>query len=32
MHAERFSLSQARQAHDAVQQGTALGKVVIDVA
>ncbi|GGK37888.1 NADPH:quinone reductase [Pseudomonas koreensis] len=32
LHAERFSLSQARQAHDAVQQGTAIGKVVIDVA
>ncbi|NNA55706.1 zinc-dependent alcohol dehydrogenase family protein [Pseudomonas koreensis] len=31
LHAERFSLSQARQAHDAVQQGTAIGKVVIDV-
>ncbi|WP_282412454.1 zinc-dependent alcohol dehydrogenase family protein [Pseudomonas sp. PS01299] len=32
MHAERFSLSQAREAHDAVQQGKAIGKVVIDVA
>ncbi|MGE8063565.1 zinc-dependent alcohol dehydrogenase family protein [Pseudomonas sp. NPDC089569] len=27
-----FTLNEARQAHDAVEQGSALGKVVIDVA
>lgn len=29
---QRYTLSQARQAHDAVEQGTSIGKVVIDVA
>lgn len=29
---QHYTLSQARQAHDAVEQGRAIGKVVIDVA
>ena len=32
MHPQRFTLSEARQAHDAVEQGTGVGKVVIDIA